>query len=379
MGWLLPSIDACACGVARGMDDMTHEDRRVEIAIHNWAPRFVSAGVPLADFEEVTAAIAHWDEWCGAWSGRAAVHEALGRTALADGYNLSAAGHLTRAALCYHFGKFMFVHRIDEMRRAHEKVVECRRLALPHLDPPGERVAIPYEGRTLYGILRKPRGLSRAAVVVMCVGLDSTKEELDVYEDIFLARGMATLAFDGPGQGEAEYELPIRGDYEAPVHAVIDFIETRADLDRDRVGIMGVSLGGYYSARASAFDKRIKACLSFSGPYSWVEIFEGRNELSREAFRVRSHSATIEEAREKARTLTLAAVAMRISCPIYIVAGELDRLTPPDNAERIAAEVSGPCVLSIVKGGNHVVNNRRYAYQTQAADWMAHELGVPRT
>jgi dienelactone hydrolase len=355
------------------------KDKRVEIAIHNWAPRFVSAGVPLADFDEVTAAITHWDEWCAVWSERASVHEKLGRDALAEGYTRSAAGHLTRASLCYHFGKFMFVHKIDEMRRAHEKVVECRNLALPYLDPPGERVAIPYEGKTLYGILRLPDRIEHAAVVIMCVGLDSTKEELDVYENIFLERGMATLAFDGPGQGEAEYDMPIRGDYEAPVQAVIEYIKTRDDLDRDRIGIMGVSLGGYYAARASAFDKRIAACLSFSGPYSWVEIFDGRNELSREAFRVRSHSKTMDEAHEKAKTLTLEGAAMNITCPIYIVAGELDRLTPPANAERVAAEVSGPKVLQIVQGGNHVVNNRRYMYQTQAADWMAQQLAVPKS
>jgi 2,6-dihydroxypseudooxynicotine hydrolase len=355
------------------------KDKRVEIAIHNWAPRFVAAGVPLADFVEVTSAITHWDEWCAVWSERAGVHERLGREALTGGFKLSAAGHLTRAALCYHFGKFMFVHRQDEMRRAHAKVVECRDLALPHLDPPGERVAIPYESTVLYGILRKPAGIERAAVVIGCVGLDSTKEELDVYENIFLDRGMATLTFDGPGQGEAEYDLPIRGDYEAPVRAVIDYVETRDDLDADRIGVMGVSLGGYYSARAAAFDKRIAACLSFSGPYSWVEIFDGRNELSREAFRVRSHSRTMEEARDKAKTLTLAGAAANITCPIYIVAGELDRLTPPANAERIAAEVSGAKVLQIVKGGNHVVNNRRYMYQTQAADWMAQQLGIPKS
>ena len=361
------------------MTDSPGRDERVEIAIHHWAPRFVSAGVPLADFDEVTAAITHWDEWCTVWSKRAGVHEALGREALAAGHNLSAGGHLTRASLCYHFGKFMFVHKPEEMRRAHQKVVECRDLALPHLDPPGERVSIPFEGKTLYGILRKPRGAQRAPVVVMCVGLDSTKEELDAYESIFLDRGMATLVFDGPGQGEAEYEIPIRGDYEAPVKAVIDYIETRNDLDIERVGIMGVSLGGYYSARAAAFDKRIAACLSFSGPYSWVEIFDGRNELSRVAFRVRSHSKTMEEAREKAKALTLAGAAKNITCPIYIVGGELDRLTPPANAERIAAEVSGPKVLQIVKGGNHVVNNRRYMYQTQSADWMAQQLKVQKS
>jgi 2,6-dihydroxypseudooxynicotine hydrolase len=360
------------------MDTTAAKDKRIEIAIRNWAPRFVASGVPLTDFQEVTAGIVRWDEWCAAWSARAAIHEGLARKALAEGFKLSAGEHFTRAALCYHFGKFMFVHKYEEMRAAHEKVVECRNLALPLIEPPGERVKIPFENNALYGILRRPAKAARAPVVVMCVGLDSTKEELDVYENIFLARGMATLVFDGPGQGEAEYDLPIRGDYEVPVKAVIDYIGTRADLDAGRVGIMGVSLGGYYSARAAAFEKRIKACLSFSGPYSWVEIFDARNELSRDAFRVRSHCKTMEEARENARTLTLQGVAKNITCPIYIVGGELDNLTPPANAERIAAEVSGPKVLDIVKGGNHVVNNRRYMYQTQAADWMAQQLGLPK-
>ncbi len=354
------------------------KDKRVEIAIHHWAPRFVSSGVPLTDFDEVTAGISRWDDWCAAWGARAAIHEELGKKALADGCKLSAGEHLTRAAILYHFGKFMFVHDLDQMKRAHRKVIECRELALPHLRPPGERVIIPYEGKFLAGTLRKPASVDRPPVVVMCVGLDSTKEEMDVYEGIFLARGMATLAFDGPGQGEAEYDIPIRGDYEVAVKAVVDTIETRPDLDAKRVGLWGVSLGGYYSARAAAFEKRAKACISLSGPYSWVETFDGRNELSREAFRVRSHSKTLEAAREVAKTLTLEGVAKNITCPIYVVGGELDNLTPPHNAQRIAKEVSGPCELLIVKGGNHVANNRRYLFQTQTADWMAQRLGVPK-
>jgi dienelactone hydrolase len=354
------------------------KDKRVEIAIRAWAPRFVASGVPLSDFEEVTAGITQWDAWCAAWSARAAMHEELGRQALADGHGVSAAAHLTRAALCYHFGKFMFVHDLPQMQAAHLKTVECRQLALPYLEPPGERVAIPYQGKTLYGILRKPAGAARPPVLIMCVGLDSTKEEMDVYENIFLRRGIATLAFDGPGQGEAEYEIPIRGDYEVPVKAVVDYIETRKDLDAARVAIWGVSLGGYYAARAAAFEKRLKACISLSGPYSWVEVFDARNELSRMAFKVRSHSKTMEEAREKAQTLTLERAAKNITCPIYVVGGELDNLTPPHHAERIAAEASGPKVLNIVKGGNHVVNNRRYMYQAQTADWLAQQLGLPK-
>jgi len=60
-------------------------DSTVAAALQHWAPRLVANGVPLTDFQEVTAAIATWDDWCGAWSTRAAIHEDMGRSALADG------------------------------------------------------------------------------------------------------------------------------------------------------------------------------------------------------------------------------------------------------------------------------------------------------
>ena len=58
---------------------VTTTDPRVTSAIHHWAPRFVAQGVMLSDFEDVTASLKSWDDWCGAWSARAAVHEKLGR------------------------------------------------------------------------------------------------------------------------------------------------------------------------------------------------------------------------------------------------------------------------------------------------------------
>ena len=350
------------------------KDKRVEIAIRAWAPRFVASGVPLADFEEVTRGISRWDEWCAAWSARGAVHEELGRKALADGYGISAAGHLTRAALCYHFGKFMFVHAPEEAQAAHLKTVECRHLALPHLDPPGERVEIPFEGKTLYGILRKPAGAVKPPVIVLCVGLDSTKEEMDVYENILLERGMATLVFDGPGQGEAQYDLGIRGDYEKPVKAVIDYIETRADLDKDRIGMWGVSLGGYYAPRATAFEKRIKACIALGGPFDFGAAFDKLPDLTRETFRIRSHCKTVEEARKNAQALSLVGIAQNITCPIFIVNGRLDRVIPAADAERLAREVKGPVVLMMIEDGNHIANNRAYRWRSQSADWMQEQL-----
>ena len=354
-------------------------DPRVETAISHWAPRFISNGVLLADFQEVTRSIARWEDWCAAWSERAGVHERLGRDALAEGHCLTAGEHLSRAAVYYHFAKFLFVHDLAQMRAAHMKAVECRRAALPHLRPPGERVQIPFEDGRLAGILRRPEGArARTPVLIMVPGLDSAKEELEAYELPFLARGMATLLVDGPGQGEAEYHFPIRGDYEVAAAAIVDWIEGRDDLDAARIGLWGVSLGGYYAPRAAAYEKRIRACIGLAGPYDWGAIFDALPELTREAFRVRSHLRSEDEAREHAGSLTLADAANRIECPLFLVAGKQDRLVPWQDAERIAAEAKGPVELLVVEDGNHIANNRPYRYRPRSADWMAAQLGLPR-
>jgi fermentation-respiration switch protein FrsA (DUF1100 family) len=358
------------------MPDVRTADPRVASAIAHWAPRFVANGITLTDFQEVTASIGAWSEWCAKWSARADVHAALGCEALSKRQFISAAEHLSHAAVTYHFAKFLFVDDVPQMKAAHMKAVECHKLALPHLDPPGEYFRIPYQGKSLAAVLRKPRGATRPPVVVMAMGLDSAKEEMLAYQETFLARGMATLTFDGPGQGEAEYDFPIRGDYEVAVKAVIDWLETRTDVDPARIGLWGVSLGGYYAARACAFEKRIKACIALAGPYDWLGIWEKLPELTRTAFRVRSHAHDEIAAKQNAATLSLHGVADKIECPIFIVSGRLDRIVPPEEAERLAAEVKGPCELLIIPDGNHVANNRPYRYRPQTADWMAERLGA---
>ena len=354
------------------------KDTRVAAAIAHWAPRFVSNGVLLADFEEVTVGIERWEDWCAAWCARAEVHEALGREALKEGYRLTAGEHLVRAAMYYHFAKFVFVHDPKQMRDAHMRSVGCYRDALPLMRPPGERVAIPFEGKTMYGVLRKPAGAGKLPILIMAPGLDSTKEELHAYEEPFLARGIAILAIDGPGQGEAEYDIPICGDYERCARAVCDWIEKRSDLDPGRIAMWGVSLGGYYAPRATAYEKRIKACIGISGPFEWKEIWKDLPLLTREAFRVRSHCAAETDALKNAATLSMRDAAPKIACPICIVTGRQDRLVPASHAERLASSVAGPVELMIVEDGGHNANNRPYRYRSRTADWLAGQLGLPR-
>jgi dienelactone hydrolase len=69
-----------------------------------------------------------------------------------------------------------------------------------------------------------------------------------------------------PGTGGALrlHELPAVVDAERPGAACIDHLVGRGDVDADRIGIVGWSLGGYYAPRAAAFEKRFALCVAWS-------------------------------------------------------------------------------------------------------------------
>ena len=350
-------------------------DDRIQVAIDNWAPRFVANGVDLGDFQRVVGRIERWDDWCRAWSACGAVHAELGERAEAAGWYQSAAQHYFQAAIAYHFGKFLFVHRPDELHAAHDMVVRYYGKALPYFDLPGERVAIPYEaGDTMPGILRKPWHTPKPPVVILIPGLDSVKEELHSYGDDFLRRGMATLAIDGPGQGEMEFRHPIRYDYEVPVRCAIDYLQGRPDVDATRVGLLGVSLGGYYAARAAAFEPRIRAAIGIAGAYRFADHFDRLPVLTRDAFTFRLKAPDQDMARTMLERLDLSGVMERITCPLLVIMGRQDRLVPPEAAEQMVREAGAVAELWMFEDGNHVCNNIPYKYRPQQADWMRTQL-----
>jgi len=197
-------------------------DPRVQAAIDNWAPRFVSQGVDFNDFLSTTATIERWEDWLGAWVETADVHRALAEEAEAAGNGSTAGEAYVRAALCYHFGKFVWLVDLDRHREATELAIACIYAAHRHLDPAAKRVDVPFDGETLVGNLRRPAGAAKPPLVLLLPGLDSTKEEFFNWEEVFLARGLATFSFDGPGQGESGFATQIRPDYEAAVSAALD-------------------------------------------------------------------------------------------------------------------------------------------------------------
>ena len=353
----------------------TRTDERVEAAINNWAPRFTSQGVDYNDFFRTTSRVEKWEDWCREWVATGDVHHNLAVKAETKGNTISAGEAYIGAALCYHFGKFLFQDYHDEYMSTARKSVETFAKGLKLLDPTGERIEIPFDGMTMVGTLRRPPGADRPPLVLLLCGLDSTKEEFFYWENVFLKRGIATFSLDGPGQGECGYNSNIRPDYEAAVSAALDVLTKRDDIDPNRVGLSGVSLGGYYAPRAAAFEPRVKAAVGNCGPWNFAECWEHLPSLTRAAFRYHSGAKDEEEARTNANKLSLDGAAQKIKRPLLIIHGKLDRLIPWQQAHKIVNAVGSNAELAMFENGNHVCNNIPYVYRPLNADWLKEKLG----
>jgi dienelactone hydrolase len=349
-------------------------DARVQAAVDHWAPRFVQAGVDYSDFVVTTAGVERWEEWHGAWCRNGDMHAGLAEEAESKGRRLTAGEAWARATVAYHFAKFVWMVDPQLSREAADRAVAAMAKTHEFLDPAAERIEVALDGGRVVGNLRRPRGEDRPPLVLLVPGLDSTKEEFFRLENVFLDRGMATLSMDGPGQGESGYDLPIRPDYDVAVAAVLDALAGRTDVDLDRVGLLGVSLGGYYAPRVLAFEPRVKAGVGLSGPYRFGDIWETVPPQTRETFVAKSFSKDEEEARRKADELDLAGVAERIEQPYLAITGRLDRLIPWEQTERGAREApKGEFLLH--EDGNHGCANVPYKTRPVAADWLREQLG----
>lgn len=349
-------------------------DARVQTAIGNWGPRLIANGIDYNDFVRTTSGIERWDQWLDEWVAAAEVHRGLAVAARDAGHLQSAGEAFLRAAVTYHFAKFVWVLDPERNRRATEAAVQAMYDGLAILDPTAQRIEAELEGGRVVANLRRPPGAETVPLVLLLPGLDSTKEEFHLWESVFLRRGMATLSLDGPGQGETGFHMPIRADYEVAVHAILDAVAGAAGLDLERVGAAGVSLGGYYVVRAAAFEPRLKAVAGVSGPYDMAARWDTMPSLTRETFTHHSGAADEIEGRRLAGQIALRGVAEQVRQPCLVVTGRLDRIVPCEQTQRIAQDAPNSQWV-LYDEGTHVCNNIPFKYRPLVADWMRDQLG----
>ena len=348
-------------------------DARVQAAIDHWGPRFVQAGVDSNDFLATTKRISSWDQWLDEWCTTGDIHGILARQAEEAGRTLTAGESWARAAVAYHFAKFVWVLDAERARAALGKSIEALYRAHSLLDPSAERVEAPLDGSHVVANLRRPPDAERPPLVILIPGLDSTKEEYLQFENVVLARGMATASLDGPGQGETGELLPLRHDYEVAAAALLDELDGRSDLDLGRVGAVGVSLGGYYAPRAATFEPRIKAVAGISGPFNFAELWEGAPALSRNVFMIKSRAENEDHALRIAGRLDLTGVIHKLKQPYLAITGKLDRLVPWRQTERQVREARN-AVFVLHGDGNHGCANVPYKTRPLVADWLREQL-----
>lgn len=200
-------------------------------------------------------------------------NERLGLTAEARGAYLRANNYYRNA------GFFLSTKPMDSRAKdTWDKSVSLFRKAAAMFSPEIEYVEIPYEDTYIpaYFYPGNPEG-TKLPTLIIHQGFDGTKEETMPGGLEAQARGYNCLIFDGPGQGEMIHNqgLPFRADWEKVVSPVVDYLVTRSEVDPDRIGLLGFSMGGYLAPRAASGDTRIAAVIANGGVYS---VFEGTAE-----------------------------------------------------------------------------------------------------
>ena len=338
----------------------------------NWG-RLLMDGLPFADLvaardrdPEVT--------WFDFWMRRADDYETMGDTALAEGHSLTAGFWFWMGSMAAQYAQFLW---FDERRpRGQLRKAELYHRAAPLLNPPAQRIDLPIDETTIIGYLRLPQNTQGPVpCAVLLGGLESTKEESYMFENLLLERGVATFTFDGPGQGEMFEDVALVGDYERYTSLVLDHLVTLTEtITSDRIGVLGRSLGGHYALRAAAADQRFRACVSWGG-FVQMDDWDFEYPMTKQSWKYVTKSPDLDTAQNRVRdAIDTRPVLGRLTCPTYVLHGAKDEtpITELDLLKEYA--VHAPLVFDVEPEGDHCCHNLGPAPRLRIADWLTAKL-----
>ena len=332
------------------------------------------------------AFLAEWVKMAEKLVGLAADDEAKGRL-------FSAGEKLKRAGLYFQTAERMQGHGHPGRGETYARALDAFRRGTAFAHDNVERVEIPYEGKSLAALWTRGHGEGPRPAVVYCNGLDSTKELLffSWLPHALAKRGISTLCVDQPGTGEALRlnNLPAHPESERWASAWVDWLETQGDVDAARLGMTGISLGGYYAPRAVAFEPRFASGAVWGANHDWAEVQQKR--LRREGENPVPHywghvmwvfgATDMDDFHAKSAGMTLDGVLDRIKVPFLVTHGEKDRQIGLDYAHKsFDALVNSPRrelkVFTAREGGvEHVGADNMSFGRDYIADWFAETLG----
>jgi Prolyl oligopeptidase family len=293
------------------------------------------------------------EAWFAEWVRMGDRIVARGREEEQQGHGLTAAACFMRAQRYYQTGERFLQPKSPRGMDVYQKSVALFREAAAAVRRPRiEPVEVPYENASLPALLVHPdpevSGAKPAPAMVFFDGFDVTKELQYGYGVADLAaRGVGCLIVDGPGNGESVRfrNLPLIAETERYASPVYDYLAARPEFDSQRIGVMALSLGGYYAPRAASLEPRFACCVAWGAQWDYHAIWVRRLEqlasgavLSLSVppehlqwvFGVTSNEAALKVL----EGFRLDGIVQKMQCPFLLVHGAGDEQIPLSLAQK---------------------------------------------
>ena len=200
--------------------------------------------------------------WGQEWGKFGAKYEAMAEEQEKQGAKKAAGETFYLAYEYYRIGRYP-VPSSPEKRKCYEGALRTFIKAGATMEPPVERIEIPFEGKKVVGYLQVPKGFKRPPVVMHWGGVDGWKEDRRSNNDLLLKMGIACFTIDMPGAGENPC-LGQEPKAERTFSAAMDYLAMRQDIDGKRIACMGGSFGGYWAAKlAHTEPKRLRGAVNW--------------------------------------------------------------------------------------------------------------------
>jgi esterase FrsA len=324
-------------------------------------------GLDPGDVREALASVKtrDKDEWAAAFMGVADRYFNEAKS-LEKTDPVKANADYIRAWRLYSFGRWPFPASPGK-QRAYAKAIEAFLAHARFWDPPLEVVHIPFEGSEIIAYMRLPKNAKGPVPLVIAVnGLDSRKEDLSESFSAILPFGVGFLAVDGPGTGQCPIKASPTAD--RMLSRVIDYVQTRPEVDKTRLAVHGVSWGAYWATKLSIVERaRLKGASAQSPP---VDTFFQKDFLMNSLLGNREYLfdqvpalmnifdgvTTVDELGANLEKMSLVKQGLlgKPTTPMLIIAGVLDTQVPISDIYLLLSKGDVPKDAWINPSGGHL-------------------------
>ena len=382
--WFIPDTNNNPYRLGRSLSEL-----KIELMRRVRGDLMPIAGVPEADAQAVIDSVdtLERDAWAHAWTARGDLHlqraDALihtDKTAAREAYRL--------AWRLFHYARWPVENTLIK-RHVYPRALAAFRNYGRLLEPVMEMVRIPYDNQVITAYLRVPEGQRKAPLVIGISGLDSRKEDVMALGDAYLARGMALLAIDMPGTGEAPAALAAGAD--RMFSTVLDWVAGRDNLDASRVVVQGRSWSGYWAAMLAVTEReRLRGAVMHGGPIhhyfqpQWLAPSLESHEYLYDYLPATAALFNVETLYEVLMAAPAYSLQMRgflgqRSAPLLLINGARDSQIPIADVELLAATYPQSTVWINPEGG-HMGRSAAWSgkriFSEVTAPWLAHTLDL---